>query len=118
MELGTNGVVKAIKNVPGVEGIEFVPELKKVYTSDWYENKIGVVDLKSMSVVKKYRPNSAGRPRSLPQARRLPGSKKLHSLAVDKNTHRVYVPEEQENGHPVSKMIVFEAIGSGVSAAK
>ena len=53
IDLGSNRVVKAIADVPGVEGVEFVPELKKVYTSDWYENKIGVVDLKSMAVVKK-----------------------------------------------------------------
>lgn len=39
--------------VNGVEGVEYVPELKKLYTSDWYENKIGVVDLRKMQVVNK-----------------------------------------------------------------
>ncbi len=36
--------------------------------------------------------------------------KMVHSLAVDTATHRVYVPEQQENGQPVARMIVYEAI--------
>ncbi len=39
-----------------------------------------------------------------------PVQKKVHSLAVDIKTHRVYTPEEQEDGQPASKMIVYEAI--------
>lgn len=34
----------------------------------------------------------------------------VHSLAVDPVTHRVYTPEQQENGNPVAKMIVYEAV--------
>lgn len=52
IDLRTNKLVKAISDVPGVEGVEYVPELKKVYTSDWYENEIGVVDLREMRVVR------------------------------------------------------------------
>src|SRR6266849_8875960 len=48
----TNTVVKAIPGVPGVEGVEYVPGLKKVYTSNSGDNKIGVVDLKTMKVIK------------------------------------------------------------------
>jgi DNA-binding beta-propeller fold protein YncE len=36
--------------------------------------------------------------------------KKVHSLAVDEQTHRVYAPEEQENGRPVARLIVYEAV--------
>ena len=36
--------------------------------------------------------------------------KMVHSLAVDTETHRVYVPEQQENGQPVARMIVYEAV--------
>jgi DNA-binding beta-propeller fold protein YncE len=36
--------------------------------------------------------------------------RRVHSLAVDVKTHRVYTPEEQENGKPVARMIVYEAI--------
>jgi DNA-binding beta-propeller fold protein YncE len=35
---------------------------------------------------------------------------KVHSLAVDPATHRVYTPEEQEDGHGVARMIVYEAV--------
>jgi hypothetical protein len=31
-------------------------------------------------------------------------------LAVDLRTHRVYAPEEQEDGKPVAKMMVYEAV--------
>lgn len=37
--------------------------------------------------------------------------KLVHSLAVDTTTHRVYAPEQQENGQPVARMIVYEAVG-------
>jgi DNA-binding beta-propeller fold protein YncE len=39
-----------------------------------------------------------------------PVQKMVHSLAVDTATHRVYAPEQQENGQPVARMIVYEAI--------
>jgi DNA-binding beta-propeller fold protein YncE len=51
IDLKTNKVVQTIPDVPGVEGVEYVPELKKVYTSDWYEKKIGVVDLRQGKVI-------------------------------------------------------------------
>jgi len=35
---------------------------------------------------------------------------RIHSLAVDPRTHRVYVPAEQEKGRPAAKMFVFEAV--------
>ena len=35
---------------------------------------------------------------------------KIHSLAVDRRTHRVYAPAEQEKGRSASKMFVFEAV--------
>jgi hypothetical protein len=39
-----------------------------------------------------------------------PVQKLVHSIAVDLATHRVYAPEQQENGRPVARMIVYEAI--------
>jgi DNA-binding beta-propeller fold protein YncE len=39
-----------------------------------------------------------------------PVHKMVHSLAVDTATHRVYAPEQQENGQPVARMIVYEAV--------
>ena len=53
IDVQTNKLVKAIPGVAGITGVEYVPGLRKVYTSDWGEEKIGVVSLKSMSVVKR-----------------------------------------------------------------
>ena len=36
--------------------------------------------------------------------------KKVHSLAVDPETHRVYAPEQEEDGRPVARMVVYEAL--------
>jgi len=34
----------------------------------------------------------------------------VHSLAVDSATHRVYAPEQEEEGKPVARMVVYDAI--------
>ena len=41
-----------------------------------------------------------------------PVQKMVHSLAVNSATHRVYAPEQQENGQPVARMLVYEAVVS------
>ena len=53
VDLKTNTVVKTIDDVPGGEGVEYVPELKRLYTSNAGDNTIGVIDLRQMRVVKK-----------------------------------------------------------------
>src|SRR5713101_5275174 len=53
IDLRTNRIVAVVTDTPGVEGVEYVPELKKFYTSNAHDNTIGVVDLKQMKVVKK-----------------------------------------------------------------
>jgi DNA-binding beta-propeller fold protein YncE len=55
IDLRTNKVVATVGDTPGAEGIEYVPELKKFYTSNAGDNTIGVVDLHQMKVVKKLR---------------------------------------------------------------
>src|ERR1700681_2247645 len=55
IDLRTNKVVATVRDTPGVEGIEYVPELKKFYTSNAGDNSIGVVDLQQMKVIKKLR---------------------------------------------------------------
>jgi DNA-binding beta-propeller fold protein YncE len=58
IDLGTNKVVATITDTPGAEGVEYVSELKKFYTSNAHDNTIGVVDLKQMKVVKKLKTES------------------------------------------------------------
>src|SRR6266852_2241331 len=228
IDLRTNRVVKAIPDVPGAEGVEFVPELKKVYTSNSGDNTIGVIDLKRMKVIKKlpteakpdgsayaapyhklYVSDERGKAEAIvdvqqdkiiktlhfdsetgmpqydsvarkiyvnlqdqnvfavidpatdevvgrysvgkcegnhgmaldPEHRRaflacysgaisvfqeddadhfrkledFPVQKKVHSLAVDKDMHRVYVPEQEVDGRPAARMTVYEAV-TGQSA--
>src|SRR5215470_16313847 len=45
IDLNTNAVVKTVGEVPGVEGVAYIAEGRKLYTANWGENKIGVVDL-------------------------------------------------------------------------
>src|SRR5260370_21381662 len=78
IDLRTNQVVKAIPDTPGAEGVEFVPELKKVYTSNAGDNTIGVIDLKQMKVIKK-----------------LPTEAKPDGNAYAAPFHKLYVSDER-----------------------
>jgi YVTN family beta-propeller protein len=84
IDMRTNTLVKAIPDVPGVEGVEYVPELKKVYASDWYENKIGVIDLRTMSVIKK-----------------IPTEAKPDGSAYAAPFHKLYVSDERGKAEAV-----------------
>ena len=53
LDTRTNKIVTTIPNVPGIEGVEYVPDFKKIYTSDWYEDKIGVVNLATMKLIRR-----------------------------------------------------------------
>src|SRR5712675_315372 len=55
IDLRTSKVIATVTDTPGVEGVEYVPEVKKVYTSNAGDNTVGVVDLHQMKVVKKLR---------------------------------------------------------------
>src|SRR6266704_5052734 len=78
IDLRNNQVLKAIPDVPGVEGVEFVPELKKVYTSDAGDNTIGIIDLKQMKVIEK-----------------LPTEAKPDGSAYAAPFHKLYVSDER-----------------------
>ena len=58
IDLTTNQVVATVADTPGAEGVEYVPELRKFYTSNAHDNTIGVVDLKQMKVIKKLKTES------------------------------------------------------------
>ena len=84
IDLRTNRLVKAIPDVPGVEGVEYVPELHKVYTSDWFENKIGVIDLRQFKVIKK-----------------IPTREKPDGSAYAAPFHKLYVSDERSKTEAV-----------------
>src|SRR5215831_2606996 len=39
-----------------------------------------------------------------------PVQKLVHSLAVDPATHRVYAPEQEEDGKPVARIVIYEPV--------
>lgn len=78
IDLRTNMVVATVKDTPGAEGVEYVPELKKFYTSNAYDNTIGVVDLRQMKVIKK-----------------LPTERKPDGSAYAAPFHKLYVSDER-----------------------
>ncbi|HEV2177007.1 MAG TPA: YncE family protein [Terriglobia bacterium] len=84
IDLKTNKLVKAIPGVPGVEGVAYAPDLNKVYTSDWWENKIGVIDLGQMKVIKK-----------------LATEAKPDGSAYAEPFHKVYVSDERGKAEAV-----------------
>ncbi len=84
IDLKTNAVVSTIADVPGGEGVEYVPELKKVYTSNAGDNTIGVIDLRLMKVVKK-----------------LPTEAKPDGSTYAAPFHKLYVSDERANAEAV-----------------
>ena len=36
----------------------------------------------------------------------------VHTVAVDLNTHHLYTPEQEEDGKPVARMVVYEAVAN------
>jgi len=55
IDIATNHVVATIADTPGAEGVEYVPDLKRIYTSNAYDNTIGVIDIARRKVIKKIR---------------------------------------------------------------
>src|SRR2546423_11639023 len=55
IDLRSNKVVATVTDTPGAEGVEYIPEMRKFYTSNAGDNTVGVVDLRQMKVVKKIR---------------------------------------------------------------
>src|SRR5258706_11018478 len=49
----TNQLAATITDTPGVEGVECVPDQRKVYTSHSGDNTIGVIDITERKVIKK-----------------------------------------------------------------
>src|SRR5207248_2355466 len=47
IDLRTNKVIATVTDTPGAEGVEYVPELKKFYTSNAGDNTIGVRGLET-----------------------------------------------------------------------
>ncbi|MGH9705065.1 MAG: YncE family protein [Candidatus Acidiferrales bacterium] len=84
IDLRTNKVIATVTDTPGAEGVEYVPELKKAYTSNAYDNTIGVVDLRQMKVIRK-----------------IPTEAKPDGSAYAAPFHKLYVSDERGKAEAV-----------------
>ena len=84
----------------GPDVVKFDPGLKRIYVA-CYSGAISV-----------FQEDDADHFRKLED---FPVQKKVHSLAVDKDTHRVYAPEQEVDSRPAARMTVYEAV-TGQSA--
>jgi len=80
---------------PGADVVKFDPGLRRIYAAC------------SSGVIAVYKEDDAQHFRKIED---FPVQKTIHSLAVDTSSHRVYAPEQEENGHPVARMVVYEAV--------
>lgn len=90
IDLQRETLVGAIPDLPGIQGLAFV------YVA-CYRGAISVLHEDDPDPFRKLED--------------FPVERRVHRLAVDVRTHRVYAPEEQEGGRPVARMVVFEAVG-------
>jgi len=81
----------------GPDVIKFDPGLGRIYVA-CYSGAIAV-----------FHQDDAGHYRKLEDFR---VQHAVHTLAVDLRTHRVYTPEQEEDGKPVARMIIYEAVTS------
>jgi DNA-binding beta-propeller fold protein YncE len=89
---------KAIEHLPmpaGADVVKFDPGLNRIYVAC------------SSGFISVFQAEDANHYRKLED---FPVEKTVHSLAVDPASHRVYAPEQEENGQPVARMVVYEAV--------
>jgi DNA-binding beta-propeller fold protein YncE len=79
----------------GADVVKFDPGLRRIYAAC------------STGIIAVYEEDDAEHFRKLED---FPVQKMVHSLAVDASTHRVYAPEQEEDGQPVARIIVYESV--------
>jgi DNA-binding beta-propeller fold protein YncE len=94
-DLDAHKPIAHLPTAPGGDVVKFDPGLKRIYVAC------------SSGAISVFQEGDADHFTKLED---FPVQRKVHSLAVDVRTHRVYAPEEQEDGRPVSRMIVYDAI--------
>lgn len=102
IDLDNHKVITSLPMAGGADVIKFDSGLQRIY---------GACGSGALSIFHQDDPNHYRKLQDFPV------EKKVHSIAVDQATHRVYTPEEQEAGKPVARMIVYEPV-TRASAAK
>jgi hypothetical protein len=98
--LDTHQPIAHLPMAKGADVVQYDPGLRRIYVA-CSSGFISVFHVADPSHVRKIE--------------NFPMERKVHSLAVDVNTHRVYVPEQEEQGRPVAKLIVFDALVGATS---
>lgn len=91
--LDTHQPIAYFPQAKGGDVIAFDPGLKRIYVA-CYDGAISI-----------FQEDDATHFRKLGD---VPVQKKVHSLAIDPSTHRIYVPEQEENGAPAARIVVYE----------
>jgi len=91
----THRAVAQVKLPSGGDVVKYDPGLKRIYVA-CYSGFIAIIQQQD--------------PTHFVKLADVPVPAKVHSLAVDVRTHRVYAPEQEVDGRPVARMTVYEAI--------
>ena len=92
-DVDAHRVVARLPLAPGADVVQFDPGLRRVYVAC------------SSGAIAVFRQDDADHYRVLGN---VPVQRRVHSMAVDVETHRVYAPEQEHEGRPVARMIVLE----------
>lgn len=95
--LDTHEPIAYFPQAKGGDVIAYDPGLKRIYVA-CYEGAISVFQEDDTTHVRKLGD--------------VPVQKKVHSLAIDLKTHRVYVPEQEHDGAPAARITIFEVPAS------
>src|SRR5215831_5599550 len=93
--LDTHEPIAYFPQAKGGDVIAFDPGLKRIYVA-CYEGAISVFQEDDPTHFRKLGD--------------VPVQKKVHSLTIDLSTHKVYAPEQEENGSPVARIVIFDAV--------
>jgi YVTN family beta-propeller protein len=94
-DLDTHRAIAHLPMAKGADVVMFDPGLRRVYVAC----SSGFISVFQMDDPTHFR-----------KLKDVPVEPRIHSLAVDPRTHRVYAPAERDKGRPTSKMFVFEAV--------
>src|SRR5215471_713591 len=93
--LDTHEPIAYFPQAKGGDVIAFDPGLRRIYVA-CYDGAISVFQEDDPTQFRKLGD--------------VPAQKKVHSLAIDAKTHKVYVPEQEDNGKPAARIAIFEAV--------
>jgi DNA-binding beta-propeller fold protein YncE len=93
--LATHQPIADFPQAKGGDVIAFDPGLKRIYVA-CYDGAISVFQEDDPSHFRKLGD--------------VPVQKKVHSLAIDPESHRIYAPQQEVNGAPAARIAIFEVV--------